>query len=318
MVYQNTVAAPREELSDIIMEGTTDFSEFQGLALLPERPMRLPTGHVPKITIAKGDLMRATRRNRAPGSNFDRWQSAIDDANITLVAVGEEQKLPDEITLMYEDYFPIEAFYTMEAGNRLKRGHELDVADAIFNTGNFDAVAAIAAYTVAAAATTDLVGDIIAAARRLKARGERPNTVMIPGLVWDRARLTTLLKTYVTGVLNAGSIVTPETLAASLGAYGIEKVLIGDGYVNESEVGSSAVINPIWPSTYIFVGKVRSGELAAGGIGRTTYWEKEGPLFNVTSYRDETVKSNIVRAQKTTLATISNSRAGTLITTSYA
>lgn len=318
MVYQNTVAAPREELSDIIMEGTTDFSEFQGLALLPERPMRLPTGHVPKIQIGKGDLLRATRRDRAPGAPFDRWQSAIDDFNITLVAVGEEQQMPDEQTLLYEDYFPIEAFYTMEAGNRLKRGHELDVSEAIFNTGNFDAVNSAVAYTAANKATMLPVEDILAAIRRCKARGERPNTVMYPGPVWDRVRTSAEMKDFIVGAINAGAKVTPENLAAALGANGIERVLVGDGYVNQSEVGASDVISQIWPNTYVFVGKCKSGELAAGGIGRTTYWEKEGPLYNVTTYRDEKVKSNITRAQKTTLPTISNTRAGTLITTQYA
>lgn len=317
MVYQNTVAAPREELSDIIMEGTTDFDEFQGLALLPEREMRLPTGHVPKIAIGKGDLLRATQRSRQPGTKFDRWQSAIDDFNITLIALGEEQTLPDEQTLLYEDYFPIEAFYTMEAGSRLRRGHEIECEAAIFNTGNFDAVAAAVAYTAANKATVTPIEDILAAIRRCKARGERPNTVMIPGQVWDRLRVSTEMVSFIVGTINAGAKVTPENLAAALGVNGITKVLIGDGYVNQSDVGNSDVINPIWPTTYVFVGKVMPGELAAGGIGRTTYWGKEGPLFNVTSYRDETVKSNVIRAQRTSLATISNTRAGTLITTNF-
>jgi hypothetical protein len=318
MVYQNSIAAPREELSDIIMEGTTDFSEFQGLALLPARPMRLPTGHVPKISIANGDLLRATRRQRAPGTAFDRWQSAIDDFNITLVQVGEEQNLPDEQTLLYEDYFPIEAFYSMEAANRLRRGHELDVSEAIFNTSNFDAVAAAVAYTTANKATMTPVEDILAAIRRVKARGERPNTVMYPGPVWDRVRTSTEMKDFIVGAINAGAKVTPENLAAALGANGIKQVLIGDGYVNQSEVGSAAVIDQIWPSTYVFVGNCQSGELVSGGIGRTTFWEKEGPLFNMSSYRDERVKSNVVRAQKTSLPTLSNTRAGTLITTNFA
>lgn len=317
MVYQNTVAAPREELSDIIMEGTTDFSEFQGLALLPERAMRLPTGHVPKIAIGKGDLLRATQRSRAPGTKFDRWQSAIDDFNITLIALGEEQTLPDEQTLLYEDYFPIEAFYTMEAGNRLRRGHEIEVETAIFNTGNFDAVNSAVAYTTGNKTTMTPVEDLLAAIRRVKARGERANTILYPGQVWDRVRTSTEMKDFIVGAINAGAKVTPENLAAALGANGITQVLIGDGYVNQSEVGSNSNINPIWPTTYVFVGKTAGGELAAGGVGRTTYWDKEGPLFNVTSYRDETVKSNVIRAQRTSLATISNTRAGTLITTQF-
>jgi hypothetical protein len=315
MVYPNSVAAPREELTDIIMEGSTDFSQFQGLAILPERPMELPTGHVPKIEIGKGNLMRATTRKRAPGAKFDRWQSEIDDFNIVLVQVGEEQKVPDETAYVYEAYFPIEQVYTVEAGNRLKRGHEVEVAAAISNASNFDAVAASPTYVVANKTSMTPVEDIISAIRRLKARGEAPNTVLIPGTVWDVIRPSTDMVNFIAGAINPNAKVTPNQLQAALSTYGIEQVLIADGYVNRSQEGEDDNIEPIWPVTYIFVGKVKSGELSNGGVGRTTYWEKEGPLYNVTSYRDEPVKSNIIRANKTCLPTISNARAGTLITT---
>ena len=318
MIYQNTVAAPREELTDVIMEGVTNFDEFQGLALLPAKPMRLPTGHVPKITVAKGDLLRATTRRRAPGTNFTRWQSAIDAFSIELVQTPEEVQLPDEQTMLYEDYFAFEQVYANEASNRLRRGHEIDVSGAIFNTGNFDAVAASVAYTVANKATMLPVEDILAAIRRVKGRGERANTIHFPGAVYDRVRVSTEMVSFVAGSVNPGAKVTPDSIQLAFAAHGIEQVLIGDGYVNESQALESDVINPIWDNTYVFVGSCRDGELLSGGVGRTMFWEKEGPLFNISSYRDEPKKSNVIRAQKTTLCAITNTRAGTLITTNYA
>lgn len=318
MVYQNATAAPREELSDIIMEGVTDFEEFQGLALLPPKPMNLPTGHVPRITIAKGDLLRATTRNRTPGTNFTRWQSAIDDYSMTLVQTPEEVQLPDEQTLLYEDYFAFEQVYASEASNRLRRGHEMDVEAAVFNTGNFDTVASVVAYTVALLATIDFVEDVTAAIRRVKGRGERPNTIHIPGPVYDRVRVATKTREFVAGANQPGATVNPNTLQRAFAEQGIKQVLIGDGYVNQSDALNSDVINPIWPNTYVFVGNCQPGELKSGGIGRTMYWDKEGPLFNISSYRDEPKKSNVIRAQKTTLCAITNTRAGTLITTQYA
>lgn len=315
MVYPNATAAPREELTDIIMEGTQDLNEFQGLAVLPERPMNLPTGHVPKIEIGSGNLMRATTRKRAPGTKFDRWQSAIDDFSITLVQVGEEQKIPDEIALTYEDYFPMEQIYTVEAGNRLRRGHEIEVADAIMNTGNFDSVSASPTYAAGNKATMTPVEDMIAAIRRLKARGEAPNTIVIPGPVWDTIRPSTDMVNFIAGAINPNAKVTPNSFQAAMATYGITSVLIPDGYVNRSAEGEADTIEPIWNDGYVFVGKVKTGELVNGGVGRTTYWDKEGPLFNVTTYRDEPVKSNIIRANKTCLPTITNARAGTLIAT---
>ncbi len=317
MVYQNATAAPREELTDVIMEGVTDFSEFQGLALLPPKPMNLPTGHVPKITIAKGDLMRATTRNRAPGTNFTRWQSAIDDYSLTLVQVSEEVQLPDEQTLLYEDYFAFESVYATEAGNRLRRSHELDSEAAIFNTNNFDATNSLTAWTVANKASMTPIEDILAAIRLVKGRGERPNTIQISGKIFDVLRLCAEMVSFVAGSVNPGAKVTVNTIQLAFAAHGIEQVLVGDGFVNQSEPNTANSINQIWPNTYAFVGNCQTGELRAGGVGRTFYWEKEGPIFNASSYRDEPKKSNIIRAMKTTLCGITNSRAGTLITTQF-
>src|SRR5260370_1260179 len=118
MVYQNATAQPREELQDFIEEGVTDFTQFKGLEIAPPMPMTLVSGHVPKISIAKGDLLRATQRTRAPGTNFSRWQSTIDAHSITLIQLSEEEQIPDEQQMLYEDYFDIEARGATEATNR--------------------------------------------------------------------------------------------------------------------------------------------------------------------------------------------------------
>ncbi len=317
MQYQNATAAPREELTDIIMDGVTDFGEFQGLALLPAVPLRLPTGHVPKITIAKGDLLRASTRNRAPGTNFTRWQSAIEDHSITLLQVSEEVQLPDEQTLLYEDYFAFEQLYAGEASNRLRRSHEIESAGAIFNTGNFDSTNSAVAWTAANKATMTPVEDLLAAIRLVKGRGERANTFQMSGAVFDRLRVSTEMVSFVAGSVNPGAKVTTDTIQLAFAAHGIEQVLIGDGYVNQSEALTSNSINAIWSNTYVFVGACKPGQLRTGGVGRTFYWEKQGPLFNVSSYRDEPKASNVIRAMKTTLTDITNARAGTLIATQF-
>lgn len=318
MQYQNATAAPRQELTDVIMEGVTDDTQFVGLKLFPAAPLKLPTGHVPKIAIAAGNLMRATVKGRAPGSNFDRWQTGIDAFSITLVQVGEEVQLPDEQSLVYEDYFAYESVMAKEATNRLLRGHELDVSAATNNTGNFDAANSAVAYTVANLATINFILDVLTAIRLVKARGEKPNTIEIPGQVYDLIRQSPKLQAWIAGSINPGAQVTAETIQASLKSQGIEQVLISEAYVNQSQDGTTNSINPIFPNTYVFVGACKTGALQTGGVGRTFYWEKQGPLLSITSYRDENQMSNIIRALKTTLIGVTNTRAGTLITTQYA
>ena len=317
MIYQNSVAAPRQELTDVVMESITTDDMFVGLKVLPPAPLKLLTAHVPKITVAKGDLMRATSKRRTPGSKFDRWQSAIEDANLTLVQVPEELQIPDEQSLIYEDYFAFEQVYAKECTNRLQRSVELDVAATVMTTDNFDATNSATAWTQANIKTMAPVADILAAIRKVKGRGEKANTLVFPGPVYDRVRTSDDMRAFVAGSVNPGARVTAGTIQMAFESHGITQVLIADAYVNQSEPGKADMLNLIWPTTYVGVFSCREGQLLTGGIGRTFYWEKEGPLYNIQSYRDETVKSNVIRAMKTALEGITNSRAGTLITTQY-
>jgi hypothetical protein len=317
MIYQNATAEPRDELTDVVMEGLTDKTQFIGLKVLPPLPVKLQQFHVPKVTIGLGDLMRASAKARKPGSAFDRWQSTISDLSGTTIQIAEEVSLPDEQVLTYEEFFAFESFWATEAANRLLRSHELDCEAALFNTTTFDSTNSAVAYTTANLTTISFIADVIAAIRLVKGRGEVPNTVVVPAAVYDRIRQGTLIQNFIAGSVNPGAIVTPETIQAALASMSIKQVLVPDSYVNQSQATKTNSINPIWPNTYLFVGTCKDGQLQTGGVGRTFYWEKEGPLLNIQSYRDEPVKSNVIRCMKNTLSAITNLRAGTLVVTQY-
>lgn len=317
MIYQNAVAAPREELNDYVKESVTIPSMFIAQDILPERPLQLPTGHYPKITVAKGDLMRAATLTRAPGAGFNRWQAAIEDGSLSLLQYPEELQIPDEQQMLYEDYFDLEATFSIEAAERIARLREILVAGQIFNTANFAATAAGVAYTTANAATSSFIADVLAAILRVKAKGQLANTIVMSDVVYNRIRTATLVQAFIAGANQPGAIVSPNTIQRAFAEVGITKVLIGSSYVNQSAPGQSDVINGIWGNTYVWVGAVSAGELRAGGVGRTFFWAKEGPLYSISTYRDETKKSNIVRAMGTMQAAITNARAGTLITTGW-
>lgn len=318
MIYRNAVAEPRQELTDVVMEGVTSSEQFIGLKVLPPVPMTLPTGHYPKITIADGDLMRATATKRQPGMTFERWKSQISDGSINLVQIAEELQIPDEAQLTYEDYFPLESIYAKESANRLQRAHEIAAAATLQDASTFDAVNSAVAYTTANKATISFVDDVLAAILRVKSRGEAPNTIVLNEQVYNRIRTATLTQSFVAGAVNPGAIVTPSTLQRAFADMGIKQVLLGGSYVNFSASGKNDNILPAWNSTYVFVGNCAEGQLIAGGVGRTFFWEKEGPIFNIQTYREEPRKSNIIRAQSTKQEVVINARAGTLITTQYA
>lgn len=317
MIYTNATQVPREELNDVIIESVTTDEMFIGTKVLPEKPLSQQTAHVPKITIASGNLMRATTRVRTPGSTFDRWQSTIGDYQLTCVQVGEEQLIPDEAWKAYEDYFDLEALATMEAANRQRRGHEMDVAETIQDAAVFTATAALVNYTYTLKATINFIGDMLNIIRRIKAKGNVPDTIIMAGPVYDLIRQTPLLQSWIAGSINPGAVVTSDTIQASLAKQGIRNVWVGDSYVNQSDQGNDDVINQIWSNAYIFVGSIKSGQLQTGGVGRTFYWDKMGPLFSSYSYRDEARMSNVIRVLRTTYPAITNAIAGQLVTTNF-
>jgi len=313
MQYANATAQPRQELTEYVMEGATYDTMFVGLQVLPPSPLKLPTGHVPKITIATGDLLRAAAATRSPGAEFNRWQAGIVDLSLTLLQIAEELLIPDEQELVYSDYFSVEQVFSLEARRRIQRQVEVLVAAAIQNSTNFTSTNATTSWTVANYATLTFIQDVISCIRRIKANGEVPNTIVIPGLVYDVIRTGTLVQAFIAGSNQPGAVVNPNTIQRAFEEMGIKKVLVPDAYVNQSVANDNSIINPIWSKTYTAVLNVAEGSLQSGGVGRTFYWEKEGPIFNVSSYRAETRKSNVIRCMSTNLAEISNSRAGQII-----
>jgi hypothetical protein len=75
----------------------------------------------------------------------------------------------------------------------------------------------------------------------------------------------------------------------------------------------------VWANTYVWVGNVTeaSSGFFGGGAGFTLNWSEYGPVIGVSTYRDESIKSNIVRASHYTAEKVVNTNAGQLITTQF-
>ncbi len=314
MIYQNSVAALSEPLTDYVNEGATDATMFKGLQLAPALPVETLSGTYPKLTIAKGELMRAATRRRAPGSNFNRWQMALESGSLALEQIGEEQSVPDEHAMEWDNYFDLEAIAADESMNRLRRGHEIEVATALMNSTTFTAANGSVAYAIGNVATINFQLDLYAAIRALNGRGVRPDTVVVPGTIYDVLIQTDKLKTFLAGSLAAGTEVNSDSLQRAFSRLGITNVIVADGYVNQGDTGVPE-LNQIWGDNYVWVGKTGSGTLRSGGALATAYWNKAGPLFMVSQYRDEAKKSNIVRGETISNVIVTNSRAGQLIGT---
>ena len=342
----------RQELAVAIVEGEGAVQGLIGKKILPDFPITKRTAHLIKATLADtlGLRILTDKYVRAPGTKFERAVAKFGDDTLTVTLRGVEIVVPNETEMDFAGFLDVEAFFCARFGQTSALTQEFLIASAIFNTTNFGAATnSTVAYTLANLATISFISDVIAAVRRVRALGEQPNTVAMSGPVYERVRQAATVQGYVAGTLRPGMEADVNTILMALREYGIEQVLVGNGYYNTAADGATPVLSQLWSNTYIWVGKagvafgmpkqVEGGMANEGvgvptlqGVGANIYWEGYTPggkiatdenqmTFDggnyVESYPDLTIDSMVIRVKLSAQPYIGNARAGTLIATQY-
>lgn len=351
-VFSTSSALPRQELALAIIEGEGAVENLIGEKILPPFPINKRTAHLIKATIANSQALRViddAKFIHAPGTKFERMVATFGDDTLTVDLRGQEIVVPNEVSLDYAQFLDVEAFYAGRFGQTSALTKEKLIAAQIFSTGNFGAATnSGVAYTAAnrdvqGASGMNPIQDIIAATRRIKAKGERPDTVAMSGPVYERVLTCQNTLQFCRGLYGAILEVTPDMLLAALKPYGITQILVGDSYYNNAADQATTSLSQIWSNTYIWVGK--AGKASAGaesstginvpqlaGVGANIYWEdyEQGGVVKssdlslkfaggnyVESYPDLTIDSMIVRVKMSNRPYLGNTRGGDLIATQY-
>lgn len=350
-VFVPAAARVREELAVAIVEGEGAVKGLIGKKILPDFPITRRTAHLIKATLADtlGLRILTDKYVRAPGTKFERAVAKFGDDTLTVTLRGLEIVVPNETEMDYAGYLDVESFFASRFGQTSALTQENLIAAAIFSTTNFgSATNSTVAYTAANLATISFISDIIASIRRVRAKGEQPNTVVMSGPVYERIRQAATVQGYVAGTLRPGMEADLNTILMALREYGIEQVLVGNGYYNTAADGATPSLSQIWSNTYIWVGSAgvafgagsKGDEVGLSGVGVPTlqgvganiYWEGYTPGGKISmdqdqisfaggnyveSYPDLSIDSMIVRVKVSAQPYIGNSRAGDLIATQY-
>lgn len=348
--FATASALPRQELALAVVEGENQIPNLIGEKILGPLPITWRNAHLVKATLADSLGLRdisADKYIHAPGASFSRLTATFGEATLTVTPRGVEIVVPNELMLDYRNRFDVMAFFSARFGNQFSGlTKERLIAAQIFNTGNFAATNSTVAYTAANLSTISLVGDVIAAARRLKAAGEPPPYVMVSsGPVYERVRQAATVQAYSVGTLKPGQEATLAMILSGFAEYGITDWLMGDSYYNAGADGTTS-LSQVWSNTYIAVvkpGMTGGSADNAGvsvpllsGIGANVFWEGYAPGgvtsvdkttaaydFSggggnyVESYPDLPTDSEVIRIKMSHKPTITNTRAGTLIATQY-
>jgi len=320
-MYSNTAAVFRGDIAGVLEQAKDWETNLIGTRVLPILNVPVRAGQYPSFKLKEGQLLKSDVKQRAPYSAFARGTRAFNYESYTALEYGYEEAVDDTVTADISRFFDAEVIAAKLARRKLLLAHELRVAAAVFNSTNFTSTNSGTAYTTANLATFDVGQDVQEAIDRLLANGESSQNlrVVIPYPVWTRIRASTKFQNRLRGVgLSTDTILNASTDAAAQ-VFGVQEVLIGRASYDSAPEGVAFSSSNVWANTYIWVGSVTesSSGYFGGGAGFTLNWSEYGPAVGVFTYRDETIKSNIVRAAHYVAEKVVNTNAGQLIATQY-
>jgi hypothetical protein len=320
-MYTNSAAIFRGDIAGVVEQAKDYEAGLIGTAVMPILDVPVRAGQYPSFVLKEGQLLKSDVKNRAPYGSFARGTRAFNQDTYTALEYGYEEAVDDTVTLDVARFFDAEVIAAKLAKRKLLLAHELRVAAKLFDNTVFTATNSGTAYTTANLATFDAGADVQEAIDRLLAKGESTSNlkVVIPYAVWTRIRASTKFQNRLRGAgISSDTILNASTQAAAE-VFGVAEVLIGRASYDTAPEGVAFASGNVWSNTLIWVGSVTqaSAGFFGGGAGFTLNWSEYGPAIGVSTYREEAIKSNIVRASHYTAEKVVNANAGQLITTQY-
>lgn len=311
-MYNNTGAILRADLTTVLEEASQSTSLFIGQTLAPVLGVDYKAGQYAKITRQSGELMKAGGVERAPFGGYSRVTRAYESDSYVTTERGLEEQIDDSQRKEVARYFAVESVAARNILRAMQLSHEIRVRDLVWNNGNWNTTYAGVDFTEANIETIDFPKVILDAQNRLLKKGVPYNTLVLSQEIYNLVRRSPKLQTFLYGNLPSGAyrLVTTQDLAT---AFNIQQVLIASASYDTAAKGKAPVLQPVYNNDYMWLGQVAGGDFSAGGALRTLVWNAEGGIFVTESYRNEELRSDIVRVRHSTTEKIIDATAGELI-----
>jgi hypothetical protein len=249
-------------------------------------------------------LLQQRTTLRAPGSGYARGNWTFERAVYQADEHGAEEPVDDREAQMYAEYFQAEQISTMRAFSSVLRNAEQRVADAVFNptTWNGSALTTGVSNEWDDAPACTPITDVEAAVRKIyDGSGLWANALVINKKVFrnlrNSAQIIDRINSEGAGNASKASDVTADMLAR---VFDLDFVIVAGTSRNSAREGQAASPVQIWSDEYAMVCKVAtSADMREPCIGRTFHWSADGSSIGgtVESYREESVRSDIIRVR---------------------
>lgn len=314
----------RPDLAGVVEEAFLQSSLYIGAKVLPPMPVPNRAGQYPVIKKNAGNLIRNEVKVRGAGSNYARIQRAWEADDYTAQEYGIESIVPDDNAKDLSRFFDVASFEIRRDVGQVQLAHEIRVAAKIFNTSTYTLSTCATAYTGANLASFDIGYDVDGMKEAIQGRGESvDNLTLVMSLpVFLRARQSTRLQNRIRGTVSTDTLLTLSAQSMA-DALEVKEVLIGRATYDTSKQGASAsTLSNIWSNDYLWLGRVEqpSGpdQYFNGGTGFTLYWDQDSAIWQVEQYREEDIRSTIIRARQYTAEKIVLATGAQILATSYA
>jgi len=316
-MYNNTGAVLRADLNLVLEEASQSTSLFIGQTIAPVFGVDYKAGQYAKITRQGGELMKAGGVERAPFGGYSRVTRAYTSDSYVVTERGLEEQIDDSQRKEVARYFAVEAVAARNILRAMQLSHEIRVADLLFNSNNWNNTTTSVTLTESNAqdGTFDFPKIILDAQNRLLKKGVPYNTLVLSQENYNIIRRSPKLQTFLYGNMPSGQyrLVTASDIATALN---IPNVLIASASYDTAAKNKAPNLQPVYNNNYMWLGQVAGGDFSAGGALRTLVWNAEGGIFVTESYRNEELRSDIVRVRHSTAEKIIDATAGELITVS--
>lgn len=297
-----SLATLRPDLAGSFMEFDLEMDRrgFIGQRVLPVLEVPKASGTFGIVPIEQ--LLQTRETARASGSGYSRGQFTFDDVAFACAEHGAEEPVDDREAALYNNYFDAEQVAAMRAYDAVLRNQERRVAALLFNATTYTGASLTTAVSTewSTAATATPISDVEAAVRKVYTNtGMWANALIISKIVFRNLRLCTNIKDAIAasgaGMPTRAQDITTAMLAA---VFDLDYILVGGSTKNTAIEGQTATPDQIWDDEYAMVCRIASSnDIKEPCIGRTFHWGEDGSSIGgtVETYRDETVRSDIVR-----------------------
>jgi hypothetical protein len=296
-----TLSTLRPDLGSFMeMDVAADQAGFIAGGVLPVLNVAKQTGYFGKLR--REDMLQTRDTQRAPGGGYARQQFKFTDDSFTCVEHGAEEPVDDRESEMYSDYFDAESLAAIRARDAVLRNREIRVADAIFNTTTWTATSVTNEWDDLTNATP--IDDVEGRVQALYDAGVVANTLIVTWKVFRNLRNCQQIRDRIDSSGAGDRSLASDISAAKLAEiFDLDRVLVGRGIKNTANQGQSVSLTPIWSNEYAAVCRTAtSNDIREPCVGRTFHWSEDGSTFGGTieSYRDESVRSDIIRVREDT------------------